>query len=428
MGEEIMHLAFADVNHAFQDLVSAFNDPEWGETIKQPGRGGRVKSIIEPVTVTFMEPRSRVLFNEVRDANPFYHLYEALWMLAGRNDVESLAYFEPMVAQFSDNGKTMNGAYGYRWRIALGDHVKDWWVDQIEILVQHLKEHVFSKRAILQMWNVEEDLCRINEPNISRDVCCNLACKFRVIPKKCSECDGSGTMMYDSGGVNPDGSFIEVPGKCEECDGEGSVPYWLDMAVYNRANDLTWGMLGCNYVTLTILQEYMAARLGLELGNYRVMTTDLHYFYERDNAEDLLQWYKHENRTAWSRERYTYRKHPGFTTVNETPLITGNNTTDPEVNKAFMEELNELVTWAPNAHDKKCHFDYTEVLARSSFDFLSRVCFPMFYAFREHRRGHTQSGIIELKDHLSSSSKYGEDWLLAGVQYLERRQKKSKEN
>jgi hypothetical protein len=35
------------------------------------------------------------------------------------------------------------------------------------------------------------------------------------------------------------------------------------MTVTNRSNDLCWGMLGANYVHFTILQEYLAARLGV---------------------------------------------------------------------------------------------------------------------------------------------------------------------
>jgi hypothetical protein len=42
-----------------------------------------------PVVTCYSAPTQRVLFSPMRDANPFFHLMEALWMLAGRDDVAS---------------------------------------------------------------------------------------------------------------------------------------------------------------------------------------------------------------------------------------------------------------------------------------------------------------------------------------------------
>jgi hypothetical protein len=56
----------------------------------------------------------RVLFDSVRDANPFFHFMEALWILAGRSDVEWLAQWLPSIADYSDDGVSFHGAYGMR--------------------------------------------------------------------------------------------------------------------------------------------------------------------------------------------------------------------------------------------------------------------------------------------------------------------------
>ena len=44
---------------------------------------------------------------------------------------------------------------------------------------------VESRRAVLQMWNVEDDLLKVDS---SRDVCCNLSVLFTVERGVCREC------------------------------------------------------------------------------------------------------------------------------------------------------------------------------------------------------------------------------------------------
>lgn len=145
-----MHLTFDSVNDAFRRLVRGIHTGEI-PTVQRPSRNGDVLQIDEPVTITYRKPTRRVLFNPVRDANPFFHVYEALWMLAGRNDVAPLTYYNSRMREFSDDGETLNGAYGYRWREA----------NQLDIIVDHLKVDPTSRRAVLQMWNVEDDLLKL---------------------------------------------------------------------------------------------------------------------------------------------------------------------------------------------------------------------------------------------------------------------------
>jgi hypothetical protein len=55
-------------------------------------------------------------------------------------------------------------------------------------------------------------------------------------------------------------------------NGEGA----LDMTVCNRSNDLVWGALGANAVHMSVLQEYIAARLDRDVGQYYQFTNNLH--------------------------------------------------------------------------------------------------------------------------------------------------------
>ena len=51
--------------------------------LTQDSRAGGTLEYPEPVCTVYERPLERVLFDAIRDANPFFHLMEALWMLAG---------------------------------------------------------------------------------------------------------------------------------------------------------------------------------------------------------------------------------------------------------------------------------------------------------------------------------------------------------
>jgi len=270
-----MHLVTRNVNTAFSELVSSFQagskDPT-SNIVRRPSRNGPVLMRTDPVMVTYERPLERVLFNTARDANPFLHLYEALWMLSGRDDVAPLVYYAKQFSEYSDDGKTLNGAYGYRWRHAVVEEGNREYdsvhIDQLDALVDHLKANPTSRRAVLQMWNVKDDLAvigSIKNPEYlvetpkryyptSKDVCCNTAVYFSI----------------RQGEYDPE----EVMSPNTTC----SQPDMLDMTVTNRSNDMVWGMLGGDFTTFSFLQEYMAARIGVEVGKYTQMTNNLHVY------------------------------------------------------------------------------------------------------------------------------------------------------
>lgn len=195
--------------------------------IKRDSRNGPVITFPMPVTTRYQKPTERVMFWEERDANPFFHLFESLWMLGGRNDVEYLTRFVKTMDQFSDNGKTFHGAYGFRWRTLFG-------VDQLKLIAQRLKENPEDRRQVLQMYSAEDDLI-VQEGR--KDIPCNLMITFQV--------------------------------------SAGNV---LDMMVFNRSNDIVWGCYGANAVHFSVLQEYMAAQIGCEVGNYWQVSHNLHAY------------------------------------------------------------------------------------------------------------------------------------------------------
>lgn len=118
--------------------------------VEADSRNGKVRRIPGPVATTYYKPTERMLLNPKRDANPFFHIFEGVWMLAGRNDVEFVKRFNSNIGQYSDDEKTLAGAYGYRWRHYFGE-------DQLKWLVNHLASGPNSRHAVLQMFHRLED-------------------------------------------------------------------------------------------------------------------------------------------------------------------------------------------------------------------------------------------------------------------------------
>ena len=191
--------------------------------IKRGSRNGSVREMPGPVATVYDCPRERVLFDDLRDANPFFHLFEALWILAGRDDVAWPSQFCAQLKAYSDNGVTFNGAYGFRLRNQGGD--------QLKRVIEVLRGDPESRRAVLQIWDAGIDMGRD-----SKDIPCNTQLYLKVR-------DGA-----------------------------------LRMTVCNRSNDIVWGLYGANAVQWSILQEYLAAQLGVAMGPLTTVSDSFHIY------------------------------------------------------------------------------------------------------------------------------------------------------
>lgn len=197
---------------------------------KRTSRNGGVWVHPEPVTTLYLRPTERVLFDPVRDANPFLHLFESLWMLAGRNDLEYIERFAKNMRNYSDDKTIIWGAYGWRWR-------KFFDIDQIAWALERLRKYPHDRRTIITMWSA--DLDTVMATNGGLDVPCNISLHLQRTP-----------------------------------DGK------LDMTVFNRSNDIVWGAYGANAVHFSIFQEYMAGALGLRVGRYWQVSDNYHAYDE----------------------------------------------------------------------------------------------------------------------------------------------------
>jgi len=222
--------------------------------VEREVRGG--KKVLElpcPMTTSYTHPTERVLMNQARDANPFFHLFESLWMLAGRNDLKSLTPFVKRMAQFSDDGgKTQPGAYGHRWRMAFDN-------DQLLWAAERLRNDPSDRRVVIQMYEANRDQQAADHGG--KDIPCNLM----ALPT-----------------VGADGR--------------------LHLTVYNRSNDAIWGAYGANAVHFSVLQEYLAAAVGAPIGVYHQVSNNMHAYTDTiDKSGVDWPWgYKEDPSTAVS--------------------------------------------------------------------------------------------------------------------------------
>lgn len=371
-----MHFRTKNINTAFKKMVTLFHYSKDSNIVKEQSRNGPVLMCVEPVTLTYNNPLERVLFNPKRDCNPFFHMYEALWMLAGRNDVKSLSTYTSKMAQYSDDGITFNGAYGKRWYKYVAKEDKNIVIStQLNEIINHLRKNPTSRRAILQMWDISDDLEKVDT---SKDVCCNLSVCFSIR----TITESKYIPVHDVGYT------------------KNITTSYLDMTVFNRSNDLIKGMLGANYVHFTFLQEYIAECLGVKVGKYNQISNNLHVY--PDAIWKPIEWLRCN--TDMYATKPSFDKH--------IPLL--HNVTKLE----FDKELQDVVTMCSNIQRIKI-MDPNEYKSC----FIKTVAIPMFKAYAHYKEPETpdESKTFNRQMHFWLDQINLPDWKLIATQWINNR-------
>jgi len=229
------------VNIIGRDVNEAYEEMKWQIKIngkEEQSRNGPVLTIQEPVMTMILRPAERVLFDPVRNANPFFHVMEFIWMMAGSKDLAWIKQFNTQMGKYSDDQNTLPASYGFRWRKHFG-------VDQVTAVIEQLRRDPTTRRAVIGMWDPRADLGG-SDPNSGLDKPCNTQIYFRSI-------DGT-----------------------------------LDMLVTNRSNDAIWGAFGANAVHMSFLHELIARGAGLRQGVCRTLTNNLHVYTQLPRIAEIL--------------------------------------------------------------------------------------------------------------------------------------------
>lgn len=226
-------------------------------------RGIGVRELTAPTVITLTDPRAPIMTSLARKANYRFGLSEAAWICSGSDDLSRVALFNRKMRKFSDDGKTLWGAYGPRV------------IGQLPHVIASLKRDPDSRQAILTTWR----------PMVDAVDC--------VV--------GSYASQLSSGGlVHANDTYTQTPvwdGFSWRSKDTPCTVAWhfmlrndrLNLTVFMRSND-AW--LGTPYdlLSFTTVQRSVASILGVELGEYHHVVSNLHLYDEHiQKAEELLE-------------------------------------------------------------------------------------------------------------------------------------------
>lgn len=172
------------------------------------------------VSMTIMDPRATYIISESRGLNPSFATAELAWILSGSNSAKVIGMFNRAWLAFSDDGETLNGAYGHRLR------------DSISNIISLLKKDPDSRQAVANIWDNTKDATSKR----TKDRPCNTQLQFLRSNTGC-----------------------------------------LDLIVYVRSQDLIYGLPYDAFNFMTI-QRAVAIELGMEVGMYHTVFGSLHVY------------------------------------------------------------------------------------------------------------------------------------------------------
>lgn len=327
--------------------------------VRADSRNGPVLRVPGLVVTEYTQPCERVLLgHRWRDANPFFHLVEAAWMLAGRDTLRDLTPYVARMAEYSDDGGvTQPGAYGKRWR----DHSVNekgsrafWygWGDQLDWVVKRLRADPSDRRCVIQMWDPAKD--QVGADAGSADVPCNIT----ALPS------------------------IGTAGR-------------LNLTTVARSHDAIWGAHGANAVHFTVMQEYLAARVGVPVGTYSQVSNNYHAYLDVMPEADAVAVDKLASSNTYPLVHYG--------------LFEGGEEID--------DHKRELLI----AQDLAIFFEHgaAEAVTKARWPWVRHVLAPMALAHQHWKSGRGEeryTGALEVLDRVRA-----EDWRLAGREWVSRR-------
>lgn len=228
-----MHLAYRNVNEAMLELPSLVAS----EGNVEDTRNGRAYALDEPLILEITQPCERTHLLPERKANALLFLLDGLSILSQRDWVRPFSDIVPRFKNYSDDGVHLRGHYGKRL------------AHQIPFAVNMLQRDPLSRRNVLQIWDSKED-----QDKASVDIPCNVTVNLRG--RKASD---------------------------------GGSPF-LDLSVFNRSNDVWWGMLGANIVQFSFLLEYLARCSNMRVGKMYQISTNAHVYLDFGPGDAGSNW------------------------------------------------------------------------------------------------------------------------------------------
>ena len=178
--------------------------------------------ILNAITV-LKDPTQNILKSDIRKLPMRYAVGELLWYLSGSNKLSDIKRYSKAWENLSDDGETVNSAYGYR----IG---KKFGFNQWEHVVNLLRKDPNSRQAVIHIKDAS------NEP--TKDLPCTVCLQYLIRDGK------------------------------------------LHATTYMRSNDI-WLGFPYDVFSFTCMQIILAFELGVEIGEYTHIAGSLH-LYSRD--------------------------------------------------------------------------------------------------------------------------------------------------
>ena len=325
--------------------------------VLQKSQHGLTIEIPGPVSVCYLNPRERCQFDPVRDSNPFLNLFEALWILQGREDVKFLADIVGRMATYADDGETFYGAYGARLRgtssfldVSTQERVSAK-IDQIEYAIDRLKANPADRQVVLTIRQPSDMAYK------GKDQPCNLMASLKVRNGK------------------------------------------LNIHVFNRSNDFIWGMTGTNVVQFSMLQEYIAGKLGVEMGTYHQTTDSMHVYVNKQ--------YDHIRQNTTGLPRYDYYSQDITQPYHMFAGVADLGDFDHDLNLFFQQ------------YDKNTGMGISRLNYRTGY--FADLVFPAWYCFQAYKNFRDTKREASLAEARRIAQDIPADWCVAIREWLDRR-------
>lgn len=191
---------------------------------------------LSPVAITIHNPRKNVISNKARKLNYGFMNGEFIWIMTGSNDL-SITHYNKNWNNFSDDGQTLNGAYGNR---IFNYPCKNQNINQFDKVFNLLKNDKFSRQATIVLFNPELD------DRDTKDKPCTNLLRFSIRNDK------------------------------------------LNMITFMRSNDIMFGYPYDVY-NFTNMQAVLASLLEVQVGTYTHMVDSFHlYMSQIDWIKDII--------------------------------------------------------------------------------------------------------------------------------------------
>lgn len=205
-----------DVNLAWE----AWYDTLSGMNMADNSRDGEVCGEVLNAITIIKNPTKNIVTSDTRKLSLRYAIGELLWYLSGSNRVSDIKQFSKSWENLSDDGETVNSAYGYRIFEKFG-------FNQFDHVVDLLKKDPNSRQAVIHIKDPT------NTP--TKDLPCTVCLQYFIRDNK------------------------------------------LYATTYMRSNDI-WLGFPYDVFSFTCFQILLAMRLGVEIGDYTHIAGSLHLY------------------------------------------------------------------------------------------------------------------------------------------------------